>query len=366
MREAERVRETERMKLAEEAKRKEREALARRQREEREAKERLEREKRNNKERYVLYKAVFKENKFDLFVPSVTNDMEKLGGELCYLLPSEESEISFYHVMFETNGMKKVSHLYEDGTLDEVGADEFFGMIKNLEYLVAKEDTVHFRSIKKNPRSGRLSMKGEADPSETFFGMLTPILKSLRPTYDELTFDIYFTPNGDTKKIFVENIPFGASWSFENVRDAVANNTVVKYKVPGGGKKARFKRTVKIWNGSRIKQGIDGITYVPSVMPPQSNHSRWFCNYGGGRIIYRSRITSNNTPERWQVLYDKALQEEQEEAAFYAQQKRFHEASRASAQAKAMEKWQSKVDAVIKDGTLSYTIRKAKVLKDGK
>ena len=355
-REAERAREAERRK-------KEQEAQSRRLAEEREARERAEKEIRENKERYHLYVMALKENDFDMFVKSVTNDMDKVGGELCYLLPSATPQMFLFHVAYETNGVKRVFKLYEDGKKDEVEFEAFQETIKEVEYLVAKSGTVYFRSTRKNPAIGLLPMANESDPAEAFFGSLSPVLKFLKPTYDELTFDVFFTPNGSGKKIFVENLPFGCSWSRRNVREAIEkNNPMDNGNSYGSGSRAKkFKRTVKIWNGAAIKQGIDGITYVPSTPPPERYRETYTSDLPN--VIYRSRRTVryDNSRERWQTLYNRAQPEEAEEAAYYEQLRQKSADRRASAQAAGEQRWQKKVDGILSNGVLSYKIRKAKV-----
>ena len=359
-REAERAREAERRK-------KEQEELARRRQEEREARERAEKEIRDNKERYNLYVMALKENDFDIFVKSVTNDLDKVGGELCYLLPSATEQMHLFHVAYETNGVKRVFKLYEDGKRDEVEFEAFQETIKDVEYLVAKSGTVYFRSKRKNPATGLLPMANESDPAETFFGSLAPALKVLKPTYDELTFDVFFTPNDSGKKIFIENLPFGCSWSLRNVREAIEKNTPISNgsSYSSRSRVKKFKRTVKIWSGAMIKQGVDGITYVPSSPPPE----RYRVTYSSElpNVIYRSRtyrsstVRYDNSYERWQTLYNKAQQEEAEEAAYYEQLRQKRADRRASEQASDEQRWQKKVDGILSNGVLSYKIRKAKV-----
>ena len=256
-----------------------------------------------------------------------------------------------------------MSKLYEDGKKDEVEFETFQEMIKDIEYLVAKGGTVHFRSTRKNPATGLLPMANESDPAEAFFGALTPVLKVLRPTYDELTFDVFFSPNGSGKKIFVENLPFGCSWSRRSVREAIEKNTPINgsNSYSSGSRTKKFKRTVKIWNGAAITQGIDGITYVPSTPPPE----RYRETYASGlpNVIYRSRTTVryDNSLARWQSLYTKAQQEEAEETAYCERLRQKLAERRVSAQAADEQRWQEKVDGILSNGVLSYKIRKAKV-----
>ena len=353
-REAERAREAERRKKAQEE-------AARRQREEREAQERVEREIRDNRERYHQYSMAFKENKFDLFTKAVTNNMEVSGGELCYLFPAATFPAPFYHVVCETNGIRRVFRIEMSGNKETIESEEFDKKIEGLEYLVVKGDTVFFKSLRKTPPTGLLNIAKESDPAETFFGALASTLKELKPTYDELTFDIFFTPQGSSKSIFVENLPFGCSWSRHSVREAIEKN------IPLGGsfatsvsKKKKFKRTVKLWAGALIKQGVDGITYVPRT-PPSARIRMTYRSNLPNTIYKSSTRTYHDETARWQALYNQAIQEDAAEEAYYVQQQQAGERKRAVAQFANEDKWNKKVDKMLRDGTLSYRIKKAKV-----
>lgn len=343
-----------------------REAALAREREhkqkEREAREREERELRDNKERYTMYMMALKENKFDLFTRSVTNDMETAGGELCYLFPNDTMPVALFHVLFETNGTRRISRMEENGRTEIVNPEVLGEKINKLEYLVAKGDTVYFKSSRKAPATGLLNMAKESDPAETFFGTLAPVVKEIKPTYDELTFDIFFTPKESSKKIFVENLPFGSLWTLQSVRDAVEKSTTIKSSYRTKNKTQKFKRTAKIYNGTAIKRGIDGITYVPMTPPPERIRTTYSSTVPN--CIYRThtRTTySDNSRARWQALFNKAQQEDQAEAAYYKQLQQQQSECRTAAQAADEQRWREKVDTILSNGTLSYRIRKAKM-----
>ena len=344
-----------------------RQEQARRRQAEREERERAELELRTSKEQYHLYITALRENMFDMFVSSVTNGMDGSGGELCYLLPSTTQPIPLYHVVYETNGTKRVFKMYEDGKRDEEPFADFQDRISNLDYLVAKGGTVRFKSARKTPETGILSMAKEADPAETFFGGLAPVLKTLQPTYEELTFDIFFTPRGESKMIFVENVPFGCAWSFKSVRGAVEKAKSFMQNISSGSgssSRRKFKRTVKLYNGAMIKKGVDGITYVPKS-PPSVRYRETYTTTVPN-CIYRSRSRTTrveNGYERWSVLYAEAQREDAEEAAYYDNERQRQSLKRDTARAAAEEKWNKAVDNILRDGTLSYKIRKAKVGK---
>ena len=80
--------------------------------------------------------------------------------------------------------------------------------------------------------------------------------------------------------------------------------------------------------------------------------------------IYRSRATRvDSSHERWSVLYADAQREDAEEAAYYEQERLKRAGMRDAARAAAEEKWHKKIDNIMRDGTLSYKIRKAKITK---
>ncbi|MBQ5531308.1 MAG: hypothetical protein IIT98_04830, partial [Kiritimatiellae bacterium] len=251
-REAERLRqqeEREKERLAREAERK-------RQQDER---EQAERETRENRERYAAYMRAIKENSFDIFTKAVTNEIDKTGGELCYLLPSDDVPVPLYYAIYDaTNGTRRVFRLERSGAALDMDGDFFDQMVAESDHLVAKGDTVYFRSRRKSPATGALHIAKPGDPAEEFFGMLYPALKKIEPAYDELTFDILFTPPRSQKPILVENLPFGCAWSLESVREAVEE--AISHNRGSGRSSSRqrkFKRTVKLWDGDSVKRGME-------------------------------------------------------------------------------------------------------------
>jgi hypothetical protein len=254
----------------------------------------------------------------------------------------------------------------DSGETEEVRPEALDEKINRLEYLVAKNDMVYFKSLSDTPATGLLNMANESDPAEAFFRTLSPVVNNIKPTYDELTFDIFFLPKGSSKRIFVENIPFGGSWSRQNVRDAVEKNTTIKsssYSTGATNKKTRkFKRTVKIYNGAMIKQGIDGITYVPMTPPPERLRTTYSSTLPNSIYhSYTTRTRIDNSRERWSALYEKAKQEDAAEAAYYEQLRQDKAERRNTALAADEQRWRDKVEDVLRNGALSYRIRKAKV-----
>ena len=348
----------------------EREAIERRKKEEREKELRLaeeaRRELRDNEERYHAFKMALKENEFDLFSRSVTNDIQKTGGELCYLLPSGSMPPPFYWVQHSTNGTAKVFKLEASGSREEVPWDAFQSRLHDAEYIVAKGDKVYFRSVRKKPGIGLLDKSSPGDPATAFFGKMAETMDWLKPQYDELTFNIFFSPKGEPKKkIMVENLLFGCRYSLANVREAIEREYPFNASGVSVRRGAKFNRTVKLWNGLTIRKGADGITYVPMTPPPQRptyEASRSSTYIPGYSTIHRSRIRTysagNDMASQWAELQARAMQEDADEKAFYAAQ---NSVARERAVSEAERRWRDKVDAIFREGTISYGIRKAKL-----
>ena len=314
-----------------------------------------------NKALYDLFMLAMRENAFDLFMNSVTNKLPETGGELCYLLPSTEASIPLYHAIYGTNGTCRVFRLDSEGNKAEIAYPLFQSMIAKTDYLVAKNGKVHFKSMKAHPASGVLSSAAESDPAETFFGSLAPALKVLKPTYEELTFDIFFTPKNSKRAIFVENIPFGGEWSIQHAHEAIADANLATRRYSGGVSRAKvpkFKRTVKFYGGAMIKQGVDGITYIPRMRPPQRTRilSTTFPN-----TINRTRTytSDNNDSARWESLRQQALEEEQREKAYYEDIRNARRDSADAAREKNDAKFQKDIDDIFRNGTISFKIKKA-------
>ena len=241
----------------------------------------------------------------------------------------------------------------------------FDGVIKDVEYIVAKGDRVYFRSMRKSPWTGILNKTKDGDPAEAFFGSLAPAMKNLKASYEELTFDVFFTPKDTDKRIFVENIEFGGAYSIEAVRDAIERAYPLRFGGAAAGsssKMKKFKRTVKTWNGGLIKSGVDGITYVPVTPPAQ--RKVWHTSHLPGSIYGHQTRTYSYTDqgyERWARLHSLAIQEDAEEKAFYEKQRRERAHRQENAQSEAEKKWHGKIERIFNGGTLTYNIRRAKV-----
>ena len=327
--------------------------------------QRAKREQTENEERYQMFLGAMRENKFDLFGKSVTNTLSVAGGALCYLFPSEAQPAPLYWAVYATNSEVSVYRLDADATKTPMDIEIFKARVSGSEYLVVKGDTVYYHSLQKRPGVGMLSKTSESDPADVFFGNMRDTLKWLRPTYDELTFDIIFTPKNTKKKIVVENLEFGCTYSLDKVREAIEKENPPSSVVAGygfGAPKRKFKRTVVFYNGAVVKQGVDGITYIPRTPPPE--RTTYTTYHGGGWYGYtRERVRTTNRLSEWQALADRARQEEAAEQEFYERQKESASKSRARAQSEAETAWRKKIDKIFQEGTLSYAIRKANVDK---
>lgn len=335
---------------------------AEREREE-ESKRLAEQKRRETIDEFKMFTYALRENDFDMFSKSVTNCLAAAGGALCYLLPETESVPVLYLAESQTNGVISVLRINENGERESIDGASFFDRIRLLDYIVAGEGKVYYHARRKNALWGKLSKTTPCDPAKVFFAGLHEKLEHLKPTYDEIKFDIVFIPKNSQKQIVCETLEYGCTYSLDNVRDAVESAFPPKNLGGTAFKAKQYKRTVKLWNGSHIKEGVDGITYVPRV-PPSSNTKNVY--YGPGyyefrhRVIYRSEVRRQDNRERWQSLYNQAVQEEREEEEYYRRQKEDFTNRRQRAMSEADRAYEAKIDKMISEGELYYHARRNK------
>lgn len=365
---AEDAREAERLRLRREEQERERarieaERAAMRAEKEREEQARryAEQEKHETIETYKLFTYALRENDFDIFSKSVTNCLSKVGGEMCYMLPQKESIPVLYWAVGQTNGEIRILRIDESGGRVEVEPTSFFDRVAKLDYLVAGEGKVYYHARRKNPLWGRLSKTQESDPSKTFFAGLYEKLETLKPTYEDIRFDIVFVPKSTQQQIICDRLEFGCNYSLDKVRCAVEEAFPPGSAIGVASSFKKFKRTVKLWNGASIKQGVDGITYVPRS-PPASYNNTVFNDYTfSSRIIYRRTFRNNDNRERWNVLYNQALQEDKEEEEYYRRQKQNILDRRQRNASSAENAYAKRIDKIINDGELYYHVRKKRM-----
>jgi len=332
------------------------------QREEKERKEQerrlAEQERRETIESYKVFSYALRENELCMYAKSVTNILSEAKGELCYLLPDKEPV--FYWATSNTNGETMVLRINEKGDREPLDASSFFARVSKFDYLVAGEGKVYYHANRKNPVWGHLSKTQSRDPAKVFFAGLSERLETLKPAYDEITFDIVFIPKGSKKQIVCETLEFGCAYSLDNVREAVVQAFPPRGYVGSSFNVKKFKRTAKLWDGPDIKQGVDGITYVPRTMPSTSYDSFYSDHVLASRVIHRRYARRQLSVDRWQSLYDKAVKEEEAEAEYYRRQKEDFDSRRQKSLSDSERAYVNRIDRIIDEGELYYHAKKRK------
>ena len=369
---AERVAEQERECQEAEFRQKEREAEeARRQAElnerkklaaaEAQARENERKERAETAETYKIFTYALRENEFDLFCKSVTNDIGAADFEMCYLLPTDENDLNYYMVLSRTNQQTQVFKINQLGDKIPFDYDLFCKRLDTMEYLVAKQGKVYYRPRRTKPLWGRLNKAAPCDPAGQFFGGMAKTIAKLGPEYDDLTFDIVFFPKNSKKPIVSETLEFGCAYSIENMLEAVGKAFPPSGYISGKFKSSKFKRTTKLWNGSLIKKGIDGITYVPRTRPTDTYRTHLLSsNISGYRTIYTRYARENQNSANWQTLYDQAVKEDAEEEEFYRRQKDEFLSKHEKGMSDAERAYKRKLDDIIDKGELYFHAKKRK------
>ena len=177
-------------------------------------------------------------------------------------------------------------------------------------------------------------------------------VKSLDPDFSNLSFEIVFVPNPQKAKEFLiaEVVEFGAWYSIDRVRNAIVEAYPPKSVKLGKGTVRKFKRRYRFWDGSHIKTGIDGVTYVPRVQPQGRYVSvRWS---GYGRVCTTGRSSAEVV--RWANLKEKVEDEEREEKAYYDNQETERRNALSALATSVRQKYEAEVNQMMNDGELFF------------
>ena len=378
-----------RARLLAERQRQEAERKAERQRQEAERKaerQRQETERKNRENEIVRLKAQYKEITalfrggkfaFDKAI-SKSNVPGKSIGEFYFLLPFlDNREIVICQSL--TNGIESVWRLDENGMKNLFGpSDTFLASLEGKDYLFAFGKNVYFHSKRKKPHIGKIDKRSCSNLSKEFFGDVAPEVMNFRLCPDTLQFEIVFVPK-DSKKIVVsETVRCGEPYSLEKVRDAVEDAFPMSQMRPlkKDKTKNRFKRTVVFWDGTHIKRGVDGITYVPRVAPPESTRANYGYAYGYGtpnvhgpgwndyykwKSMVKDGRRAQHSREHWQSLYDEAVRQEEQEREYYEKRAASRERRMQEFASQAEREYSERIDRIIEEGTLYF---RAKIEND--
>ena len=270
-------------------------------------------------------------------------------GTFYYVLPrSEKARPSFVVCESSTNGTVACHRLFESGEKEPYeAADGFLKAVDGMDYLMlAPDKNLYFHSRRRKDHVGEISKETSEDVVAAFFGDIAKDVTRLVPEFDEIRFEIVFVPKSEGQKkaspIVVETLDYGLRYSLAKVRDAIEDafpDTASAAKA----KRKRSKRTVVFWDGSVVKKGIDGVTYVPRTCPATTRTYR-------SRNGYTSYSSTSDRSSQWHSLYNEALRQEERER----EAERNEAAERAQ---KGADAYRRRLDRIFEDGTLFFRAR---------
>lgn len=317
----------------------------------------------------VLYRkacALFADGEFG-FMKALPDDAipGKAVGEYYYLLPFlENGEIVVCRST--AAGIESVCRLDGNGKRTPLDIDTFQAMLQGKDYLLAFGEKVYFQSKRKKFHVGQIPKTEVIDLTQEFFGDIAPEVKRLDLDPDELRFEIVFVSKETKKVIVADTVEYGARYSLEKVREALEDAFPMRKSSSSidRGKTKKFKRTVVFWDGAHVKDGIDGVTYVPKVEPaPEARTSVY--GYGWhwsneSRLAEKRHNRNARNHARWQALYEEAKKQEEAEMRYYEEQANEKARRQQSALSQAEQEYAARIDRIYAAGTLYF---RAKVEK---
>lgn len=192
--------------------------------------------------------------------------------------------------------------------------------------LLISGDRVYFRPVHAGEDNCRVPNPGEAfNPAEHDFGMAYDLVKETRVKTSAFVYDVFFNPFGNEQDaVLVATVPFDEKVTFETFLSKVgAWAKRNKAALEKARKKAQKKAPPqKVWKPSYVftdktvvKKRLDGVTEVPRAYLSKSNKHRY---HPLSREYANEVKKEENAKAKWQVLYDKALADEEKAKALKA------------------------------------------------
>lgn len=272
---------------------------------------------------------------------------------LYYLFPGHMSdEHSFVVHEKDANGEERMYVLNDKGERTGIDTNMVATTLLVQDYLVVSSNKVYFHSNRKRRHTGVISKMKPSDLTDVFFGGVAKDIKTIDPDFPGLKFEIVFIPKGWKRIIISDTVEFGHGYSLSKVRESVEEAIPMKATTTVKPSRKKYKRTVAFWDGCHIKRGVDGVTYVPRVPPPERMNT--YHHNGYGYWYTTTRSTSTNRRDQWETLRSQAEKQDREEAEFYESQRSVDSAKQAMQRTVEEQRYAEKIDAVMKEGELYF------------
>ena len=295
-------------KLREEKREREREERKRLQ-EERE-KERQERiaaaaaQAKERKERFQKFKMVeelFTKATVDLWKNMPKSSRPGSASGIFYALVPLNEGYGVYEIDSSTNGEMRVVKLSMEEAGESVEIARYATQVDKQGCLCIPSTggNVYVNAPKGTEGVKYVVPESSVSPSELVWGLgLCKLIRRYSMTTQNIGYDVtYLTGRG--KAIPLGRVAFGRSLGFSEIQEAVLAVVLKNWRPP---KRKSFRRTVALYDGTTIKNGPGGVTYVPRS--PE------------GRL---------GSSSNYRKLYDEAVLQDEKEAAVQEEETRAKE-----------------------------------------
>ena len=218
------------------------------------------------KERVERYGRI--EERFSKATVCLWKDMPKAerpgsAKGVCHCLVPLRDYYGLYEVETSTNGAMRVVKLSGEGEADvSVEMADYVALVAKYGCLClsAAGDKV-YASAPKGPEGAKYRLSSSTmTPSSLVWGDgLCWLIRRYGMGTQNLVYDVSFLPaNG--KAVPVGKFAFGQSLERSQIEEALVSVTLKSWRPP---KAKTIRRTVEFYDGSTIKRGANGVTYVP-------------------------------------------------------------------------------------------------------
>ena len=197
---------------------------------------------------------------------------------VCHCLVPLREDYGVYEVETSTNGTMRVVKLSEDGEADvSVEMADYVALVAKYGCLClsATGDKVYV-SAPQGPEGAKYRLPSSSmTPSSLVWGdELCMLIRRYGMGTQNLVYDVSFLP-ASGKAVPVGKFAYGQSLERSQIEEALFSAALKNWRPP---KAKTIRRTVEFYDGSTIKRGANGVTYVPRSPTGRvsSSYSRLF------------------------------------------------------------------------------------------
>lgn len=178
---------------------------------------------------------------------------------------NDMNETEYHRITTIENGDLSIEKISREKGNEPVNLKDLNSTLSKKGCLYLCNGTAYYMSPKERNDKFPFPSSGYFEPSKMVLGEYQRFIRSKIFRTDSLLFNVSFVPTDNSADVRIGDFKFGQSVSRYEVERILIEKAQVFMKQTMASKK--IKKTVVFYDGSIIKRGLDGVVYVPKIVP---------------------------------------------------------------------------------------------------